>query len=149
MLFQRINRDDPEKVFMVVKAGENLLANRPVVLHFDGTDDGLDAFLCNATEDSSMVIGLADTAIASGEFGLVQVYGYRASAIVHAKSNLIVDNHAVMGVNCSLSGYLSLVASIGAQTAAPPWFVCAVSASIAASTTSGNTTTAPVFIRCL
>ena len=149
MLFQRINRSDPEKIFVVVKAGENLLSGRPVCLHFDGTDDGLDAFLANATADLSMVIGIADAAIASGEYGLVQVYGYRSSAVVHIKSDFDVDNHAVMAAASALSGYLSLQASIGAQTAAVPWFVCAVSASIASTTTTSDTSTAPVFIRCL
>jgi len=149
MLLQRINRSDPEKVFVVVKAGEALKSGRPVCLHFDGTDDGLDAFLANAAEDATTVIGLADADIASGEYGLVQAYGYRSSAVVHANSDLSVDNHAVMAVASALSGYLSLSASLGAQTALAPMFVCAVSASIADTTTTSDTTTAPVFIRCL
>lgn len=149
MLMQRINRSDPEKIFCVVKAGEALKSGRPVCLHFDGTDDGLDAFLANAAADATTVIGLADADIASGEYGLVQVYGYRSSAVVHAKSDLSVDNHAIMAVASALSGYLSLSVSVGAQSALPGMFICAVSASIADTTTTSDTTTAPVFIRCL
>ena len=117
MLFQRINRSDPEKVFMVVKAGEALLAGRPVALHFTGTDDGLLGFLANAASDATAVVGLADAAIASGEYGLVQCYGFRLTAQVQGGSDFDPLAHDILAVMSESSGGLSQSVSIGEITA--------------------------------
>jgi len=118
MLFQRINRSDPEKVFMVVKAGEALLADRPVAVRFNGTDDGLAALRADAANQATAVIGLADAAISSGEYGLVQCYGFRSAAKITNASNIAAGGvGAVFNVASQLSGHLSLSVSIGAATA--------------------------------
>jgi len=149
MLFQRINRTDPEKVFVVTKAGENLLQGRPVCLHFDGTLDGVDGFLADAASDATLVVGLAHTAITSGEFGLVQCYGYRTDGKITNASTNTLDQGAILNVASQLSGHLSMSVSIGAATAVNPMFVLANSASIATTASSDGAQTVPVFIRCM
>ena len=146
MLFQRINRSDPEKVFMVVKAGEALVANRPVALHFSGTDDGLIGFTADAASDATAVIGIADTAVAIGEYGLVQCYGFRSAAIALGASNFSVGQHDVLCVMSASSGGLSQSVSIGAASNVQPNFVAAGSAS---SALSAGYRDMAIFIRCL
>ena len=89
MLFQRINRSDPEKIFIVVKAeGETVLVDRPCSFTFTGTDDGLLVEKCDAVHNVTIVAGLADAAIADGNYGLVQVYGFRSSAVCIAATSM-------------------------------------------------------------
>ena len=149
MLFQRINRTDPEKVFVVVKAGENLLQGRPVCLHFDGTNDGVDGYLTNAASDATLVIGLAHTAITSGEFGLVQCYGYRTDAQITNATSAARDTGAILAVASELSGHLTMSVSVGAATAVQPAFVLANSATVAVTASSDGVQAVPVFIRCM
>ena len=146
MLFQRINRSDPEKVFMVVKAGEALVAGRPVALHFTGTDDGLLAYTANAASDATATIGIADTVVPSGEYGLVQCYGFRSSASVLGASNFSVGQHDILAVMSASSGGLSQSVSVGAITANMAMFIAAGSAS---SALSAGFRDMAVFIRCL
>jgi hypothetical protein len=147
MLFQRINRTDPEKVFIVMKAGEALLQGRPVAIQSTGADEGITGMLADAATDGSAVLGIAHTAIASGEFGLVQVYGYRTDGVVLiSASNLTILNNAVYCVASASSGFLSMSVSAGAATAVQPNFVGQATVSLASST---GLQTSAVFIRCM
>ncbi|HBH13814.1 MAG TPA: hypothetical protein DDX29_12005 [Clostridiales bacterium] len=146
MLFSRLNRTDPEKVFISVKAGEALLIGRPVCLHFNGTDDGKVGYLADAATDGTLVVGLADKAIASGSYGLVQCYGYRSDAQIINASDAAADCGAVMAVGSASSGHLYMSVSVGAASGIQPNFVLALSAS---KTTSTTLYTGGVFIRCM
>jgi hypothetical protein len=146
MLFSRINRTDPEKVFISVKAGEALLKGRPVCLHFSGTDDGKVGYLADAAPDAACVVGIADTAIASGDYGLVQCYGYRSDAVMVLGTSCGVDSFAILCVISESSGGLSMSVAAGAATAMNPMFVFAnsVSKTVTATLWAGG-----VFIRCM
>jgi hypothetical protein len=146
MLFPRINRTDPEKIWMCVKAGEALLIGRPVALHFNGTDDGKMGYTADAAADGTLVVGLADKAIASGDYGLVQCYGFRSDAQLYLGSNGSVDCGGILAVASASSGFLSMSVSIGAISADQPPFVLALSAS---QTSSSGLVTGGVFIRCM
>ena len=146
MLFQRINRSDPEKIFMIVKAGEALLANRPVCFHFDGTNDGLDAFLADAAVDSAYTVGIADAAIASGEYGLVQCYGFRSNCVTVNGSTVSNNSADYYQVASASSGYLVQAASSLGATDALPNFMGAHSISLA---TTDAVRTTGIFIRCM
>lgn len=146
MLFPRLNRTEPEKVWMCVKAGEALLIGRPVCLHFNGTDDGKVGYTADAATDATLVVGLADKAIASGDYGLVQCYGFRSDAQIINASDAAADCGAVLAVGSASSGYLYMSVSAGAATALQPNFVLALSAS---KTTSTTLYTGGVFIRCM
>ena len=146
MLFSRINRTDPEKVFIAVKAGEALIAGRPVCMHFNGTDDGKVGYLADAATDYTLVVGLADKAIASGDYGLVQCYGFRSDAFMYLGSDAAADCGAVLAVASASSGFLSMSVSVGAITAMNPMFVFAHSVS---KTTTTALWQGGVFIRCM
>ena len=147
MLFQRINRTDPEKIYMIVKAdGGGLMVGRPVCFHFTGTDDGLLGSLADAPTDGTSVVGIANAAIAAGDYGLVQCYGYRTDCQFLGASNFAADCGAIMAVASASSGFLSQSVSLGAITGVQPSFVYAISASTAL---SAGLQTGAMFIRCM
>jgi hypothetical protein len=146
MLFSRINKTDPEKVCVVVKAGEALLVGRPVCYHWTGTDDGKIAWLCDAATDQSMCIGLADAAIAANAYGLVQCYGYRSDAQMIFGTSAQTNCGAIMDVGSGSSGYLYMLSSAGAAAAVFTPFTLALSAS---TTATAGLVTGGVFIRCM
>lgn len=146
MLFSRVVRTEPEKVFIVMKAVEALLIGRPVSVQFTGTDDGKLGYLADAAADGPTVVGLADKNIGAGDYGLVQCYGYRSDAQIINASDIATSAGAIMAVGSASSGYLYVSVSIGAATALQPPFLWAHSAS---KTTSTTLWTAGVFIRCM
>jgi hypothetical protein len=146
MIFPRLNRTEPEKVWMCVKAGEALLAGFPVCLQFTGTDDGKIGMQPDAAVDGTRVIGVADKAIASGEYGLVQCYGFRSDAQVTGGSAFAANCGAALGVGSESSGFFSMVASVGAITTVQPNFVYAHSVSKAS---TSAVYTVGIFIRCM
>lgn len=145
MLFSRINKTDPEKVFVVVKAGEALCQGKPVTYHFSGTDDGKLAYRSDAATDHSLCVGLADAAIASGAYGLVQCYGFRSDAYVILATSQAANAGGVLDVASLSSGALSLLVAAGAAGVAFTPFTLALSAS---STTCAESAMG-VFIQCM
>lgn len=146
MLLARINREEPERVTIIVKAAEALLDGRPVCYHFDGTGDGKDAYTANAATDGTLVVGLADEAIASGSYGKVLAYGLKTNAQVVCASDFAANCGAILNVISESSGALSMSASVGAATAVQPNFVYAHSASL---TSSAALRAMGVYVRCL
>jgi len=94
MLFQRIKRTDPEKIFIIVKNSWSTAALADgYVVQWDFTTDvdgvGVTQPQGMATNFGSAVAGVAVEAIAIGDYGLVQVYGYHAA--VHARACTSAD----------------------------------------------------------
>ena len=84
MLFQRIKRSDPEKIFVIAKNSYSTasLTNGQWVRWDHDTDcDGVGVTIGSADAGLS-VAGVAAETIAAGEYGLIQVYGYHAAARV-------------------------------------------------------------------
>jgi len=146
MLLARINRTEPERILVIVKAAEALLEGRPVCYQFDGTNDGKDAYLADEAVDASKVIGLADEAIASGAYGRVLVYGLKTNAQVVGASNFAANCGAILNIASGSSGHLVMSASVAAATAVQPNFVYAHSASLAS---SSALRAMGVYVRCL
>jgi len=81
MLFQRVNRTDAEKVFVVVynASGGAFTVGQAVQWDVGTSADGI-RVTTPATAGLSAFAGLAQAGIANGAYGLAQVYGYNASA---------------------------------------------------------------------
>jgi hypothetical protein len=87
MVFKHTNRTNPERVFVVGKASVDLAIDQICCVdHNDGSVDGVNVVLPAVGLNNSF-IGLADTAISSGNYGLIQVYGLRRVAIVRASAS--------------------------------------------------------------
>lgn len=85
MLFQRINRTSPERVFVVVKNNYSTAAitvGQAVQWDFTGAADGVGVTrpTARATNAGMATAGaVAEASIASASYGLVQVYGYNSN----------------------------------------------------------------------
>lgn len=90
MMFQRINREDAEKVFSMFYnvAGATVTANYPAVFDI-ATADGVRVSK-PATATLSLFVGIANRDIADSAYGLFQQYGYRASAFVTNDTSVAV-----------------------------------------------------------
>ena len=92
MLFARINRSNPEKIFMVVRNSwtSTALANGYVV-QWDFTEDidgvGVTQPTGIATNLGNACAGVVAEAIGIGEYGLIQVYGYHAAVLARVCSS--------------------------------------------------------------
>jgi len=89
MFFQRINRSDPEKVFITAKNSYStsaVTAGQAVCWDLTTDIDGV-----SVTKPTTALInvpaGLVEsTSIAAGEYGLIQVYGINTNAYIDGSS---------------------------------------------------------------
>jgi hypothetical protein len=91
MLFARINRTNPEKVFVVAKNSYSTasLTNGQAVMWDYATDaDGVGVTkpAANAVSHGTAMAGIAAETIASGSFGLIQCWGYHSAVRVRTIS---------------------------------------------------------------
>lgn len=87
MLFQRVNRSDPEKIFIVVYNSYSTasLTNGQAVM-WDTTDaNGVSVTKptsLNSQYGGNLIAGVAAETIAAGAYGLIQVWGYHSAVRV-------------------------------------------------------------------
>ena len=88
MLFKRISRATAETVFLVAKnvSGSTITAGYSVVFDVGASVDGVRVTQGSGV-DLGAYAGVADQDIANSAFGLLQVYGYRASVFVKTVAN--------------------------------------------------------------
>lgn len=142
MIFKRINRSSPEQVFAVFQANvANIAADDVVGLEMAAAsvngvliNQAATAILANAG-----VVGLADAAIANGDYGLVQIYGYRSTSRVLAS-----NADQAIGVNLTPASAQDYLTSYASTIGLVPSFVLLESA-----TSSNGTVTRKVFIRAM
>ncbi len=85
MIFQRINRSNPEKIFVVVYNSYSTAAitvGQGVIWDFATDADGVSVTrpTARATNAGFAAAGVvADASIAAGAYGLLQVYGYHSA----------------------------------------------------------------------
>ncbi len=92
MLFQRINRSDPEKVFIVVKNGWSsaALTNGQAVCWDLGDADGVNVSQSGGANRAMAFAGIVTETIAAGDYGLIQIYGYHAAVITDHSTGAVV-----------------------------------------------------------
>ena len=89
MLFKRISRTDPERVFIVCSNGYATasLTNGQAVMWDTGDANGISVTKpATAMKNMAAFAGIVSETIAAGEYGLVQVYGYHSAVIVDASA---------------------------------------------------------------
>ncbi|MAH47228.1 hypothetical protein CMI37_15495 [Candidatus Pacearchaeota archaeon] len=90
MILQRINRSDPEKIFIVVKnsySTASLTNGQSVIWDWTTDADGVGVTLATATENVAAgtdFAGVAVDTIAAGAYGLLQIYGYHSAVRVRS-----------------------------------------------------------------
>jgi len=84
MLFQRINRTDPEKVFVIVKnvwSTASLSNGQCVAWDYVTEADGISVTKCSASANGlgAQFGGIITQTIADDDYGLMQVYGHHTA----------------------------------------------------------------------
>lgn len=143
MLFKRVSRSAPEVVYLVALnvSGGVLTAGYSAVFDTGASADGIRVTQATTAALNSFA-GVADSDIANSAYGLLQVYGYRASAYVYTSTGSSVGGDILGTVNAEWG----LTPSASAGVAKAFGFLCEA---VAASTSSRFHTTAKVFLRGL
>jgi hypothetical protein len=146
MLFKRISRASAETIFVVAKnvSGSTMTAGYHVVWDVGASADGVRVSQAN-TADLNAYAGIADSDIANGDYGLLQVYGYRASAYIYSSAGSSVAGTTYNVINAEW-GVTPTAASASSAVAKAFGFMCAA---VTASSSSQFHTTAAVFVRAL
>jgi len=96
MLFQKVNRDSSEKVYVTVTnaEGATITAGLPVAYAVTAAAsmDGVNAVIANAAGDYPGFIGVAFKDIPKNGYGLVQISGYVASILLSNEGSSITIN---------------------------------------------------------
>ena len=151
MIIQRLNRTNPEKVFIIVRNDGTAIGKGEIcVFNMDGTRNGLDVKLPLQLDDAhtTLIAGIADKAMAAGEYGLAQCYGIRTDVPMY-KHGSASNSNAVVGdiMKVITASDCLTAAAVGAVTAWLPEIVMAET--FASSNNSDGTTTAAVFLRMM
>lgn len=159
MEFQRVNRTDPERVFVVVKnswSTASLAANQWCAWDVLTDEDGVAVTKPDNVGTIMAVAGVVVETIALNDFGLVQVYGYRASARMSGGSGLATSkiSEGTM-LYIKTSGFaVHGLHTIASTVTIAPWQlnmlgIAMSPANTAAKATSATTWVGKCFIRCL
>ena len=143
MLWKRISRTQAETAFVVVRnvSGSTATAGYSVVFDTGASADGVRVTQASST-DLQAYAGVADSDLADGAYGLVQVYGYRSSIYVYSStgSSAAGDELTVVADEWGVTPQAT------SGDAKSFGFLCAA---VAGSSSSQYHTTAAAFIRAL
>ena len=110
MLFQQISRTDAEKVFGSFYAVSAMNAGQTAQLVGDSTADG-NRMTNPLTNQLDLTIGIVAQAIAAGNPGLVQIYGFYIGQGTGASTNTGVAVYVATGVTGNIGDRLVPVAN--------------------------------------
>lgn len=126
MILQRINRTDPEKIFIVVKnswSSDALVNGQAVIWDFPNDADGVGVTRPTAivTNMGFAAAGIVAEGIAIGDYGLVQVYGYHAAVKARVYTSAAQDIEAGTPLALNAAGSLYCLENYAtATTSATP-----------------------------
>lgn len=158
MLFQRVNRTNPEKVFLVAKnsySTASLTNGQAVIWDWTTDGDGVGVTLATATENVSCgidVAGIATETIAAGNYGLLQVYGYHSSVRVRTMTttgHVYNESLAAVAKGTPLVGGITTVFALEGVTPAETAQVLHPCGFALAAQASFTTKAIAVFLKCL
>lgn len=111
MIFQRANRTDPERLFVVVRNNEGATINANQTVQWEPASASVDGVRVRDmdTDNVYLFVGIADAAISDGDYGLVQVWGYRSTSILFQTDTSI--NTGVALIPVAAQDYLQSTAS--------------------------------------
>ena len=151
MLFQRVNRSNPERIFIIAKnsySTASLSNGQSVIWDFATDADGVGVTRpsARATNAGIAMAGVAAETIAAGDYGLLQVYGYHSAVRQRSDTsgvNLLVPG-APIGLNSAGSVFCLEALSTGAAVILT--YPCGFSL---VSSAVWTTVASPAFLKCL
>ena len=148
MVIKRLNRTDPERIFVAVLCNEANSADDAVAL--ETASASIDGIKVRQPDTGLLYtfVGLSDASLASGSYGLVQIYGYRSTSRVF-QTNTSIDTGVVL-VPTAAAAYLQSTASSTTSSAnVTQQPIYAALLETIASTVSSVTISAKVFLRAM
>ena len=148
MIFQRVNRTDPERVFVVMRNNEGAAMIKDQTCQLELASASVDGVRVRDMDTGNLhaFIGIVDAAIADGAYGLVQVYGYRSTSVVLTTDTSIDTGVALVPV----AGQDYLVSSATVLTSTANYTRSPIVAFLCESiTTSTASVTRKIFIRSM
>ena len=148
MIIKRLNRTDPERIFVAVLCNEANSADDAVAL--ETASASIDGIKVRQPDTGLLYtfVGLSDASLASGSYGLVQIYGYRSTSRVF-QTNTSQDTGVVL-VPTAAAAYLQSTASSTTSSAnVTQQPIYAALLETIASTASSVTISAKVFLRAM
>lgn len=158
MLFARVSRSNPEKVYVVAKnsySTASLSNGQPVIWDWTTDCDGVGVTLATATENVSAgqdVAGIAAETIAAGDYGLLQVYGYHSAVRVRtmtATGHVYHESRAAVAKGTPLVGGITAAFVLEGVTPAETAQVLHPCGFALAAQASFTTKAIAVFLKCL
>ena len=150
MIFQRLSRTDPERVFINVRnsEGASIAANDCCI--WETASASVDGVRVRQPDTSVLFgfAGVADAAIADGEYGLIQVYGYRSTSKVF-QTNTSQDTGVALVPTAAVAYFQSVAATQASSTTVTLQPIFAMLGETIASSSVSATISAKVFIRAL
>lgn len=149
MLFQRINRSDPEKIFVIGYNSSSDSWSNGYVVRWDYSTDvngvGMEkpAAAGAAGVGCQAIAGVAAETIAAGAYGLVQVWGYHSAVRVSSGTGTAVAVGTAL--RCARTAWYAFIAMPVTGTAAN----CYPKGFALAAQTLYTTTATKAFIQCL
>lgn len=148
MLFKRVNREQPEQVFISVLSNETCAIDD--ACSWETASASIDGVKVRQPDTGVLFgfVGVADAAITSGNYGLVQVYGYRSTSRVF-QTNTSQDTANAL-VPTAGAAYLATVATtLASNTTITLQPIYAMLGETIASSSASATISAKIFIRAL
>ena len=148
MVIKRLNRTDPERIFVAVLCNEANSADDAVAL--ETASASIDGIKVRQPDTGLLYtfVGLSDASLASGSYGLVQIYGYRSTSRCF-QTNTSQDTGVVL-VPTAAAAYLQSTASSTTSSAnVTQQPIYAALLETIASTVSSVTISAKVFLRAM
>lgn len=142
MKFQRINRADPEKVFVVVKNAYStaaLTSGQVVQWAYNATDDGLAVSRPTSTK-RDLVAGVVEGTVAIGGYGEIQCYGHNANCLVSGGTDVAVGDKLV-----TKTGVFNLIKANTTNSAVPSILGIVAGQAFTTSTAAAK----KVFLKCM
>jgi len=150
MLFQRINRSDPERVFVIAKNSYTVALSNGQSVVWDYTTDvdgvGVERPPARAVNGGFAFAGIAAETIGISAYGLIQVYGYHPAARVRIKTSSTPS--IALGAPLALNSAGSLFCLESIETGSTMIVVYPGAIALGAYTL-WTTTTIPVFIKAM
>ena len=153
MLFTRVNRDDPEKIFIIAKNSYTvaLTNGQAVIWDIVNDKDGVSVERPTAivTNAGFAAAGIAAEGIGISDYGLIQVYGYHSAVKVRVATSeelIVPGTPLALAAAGSVFCLESFDSSTAAATVRPIRYPCAFSLGTYSSWT---TTTIAAFVKAL
>jgi hypothetical protein len=149
MIFKRMNRTDPEVIHVIVQANEGsaIPVNSCVQLDISTNVDGVKALQPN-TGELFAFLGVTDQAISDQDYGLVQVYGYRATSIVF-QTDTTQATGLVLAPTAGQYRFGTVASTMASNTTVTLQPIFAVLAESVNSSTASALVSAKIFLRGL